>query len=63
MAASGTGCGTDLGPSDPTVEHADVVSQGNLYRDDGSARGRLIAGLFPVEYLVEKRVVGRVESR
>ena len=35
----------------------------NLYRDDGSARGRLIAGLFPVEYLVEKRVVDRVESR
>ena len=27
-----TGCGTDLGPSDPTVEHADVVSQGKDQR-------------------------------
>ena len=32
MSASGTASATDLGPLDPTVEHADVVSQGNLQR-------------------------------
>ena len=32
MSVSGTASATDLGPLDPTVEHADVVSQGNANR-------------------------------
>jgi len=32
VPAGGTVSATDLGPHDPTVEHADAVSQGNAHR-------------------------------
>ena len=33
---------TDLGPHDPTVEHADAVSQGNGKRDADQAKSEFV---------------------